>query len=348
MRCSDNVVVIVCDSDVGGFVTVTLKHVAEKAGVSVKTVSRVVNKQGEISEATRQHVAAIVDQLGYRPNTLARGLVSGKSGTVALIIPQITDPFFPEVMLGVDAVARANGYNVFLCNTEDDPERELEYVDVLAGKRVDGIILCGSRLNAAQLGEVAKRHRVSILSSRNPSSSAVIRIPGEAGLFATTSHLVQRGHTRIGHVGAGAPDEHERFEGYARALEHAGLALESGRVRWISRVNIETAYEAARDLLTARPEITALSCYNDLAAIGAMRAARELGRSLPDDLAITGFDDIAMASLVSPALTTMRVPRYRLGERVMQLLLKVIAADGALEEREEVAIELVVRPSSGG
>lgn len=329
-------------------VVITLKHVAEKAGVSVKTVSRVVNKQGEISPETREHVSAVLEQLGYRPNALARGLVSGKSATVALIIPQITDPFFPEVMLGVDSVARAHGYNVFLCNTEDNPERELEYIDILAGKRVDGIILCGSRLNAAQLAEVAKQHRVSILSSRSPASSAVIRIPGEAGLFATTTHLVQQGHTRIGHIGSGAPDEHERLVGYERALEEAGLALNAEWVRWIPRVNIDEAYIAAKALLTEAPEVTALSCYNDLAAIGALRAAVELGRRVPEDLAITGFDDIPIASLVSPPLTTIRVPRYELGERVMQLLLKVIESDGKLEEREQVDIELVVRRSSGG
>ena len=326
----------------------TLKDVAEKAGVSVKTVSRVVNNQGEISAETREHVAAVLDELGYRPNALARGLVSGKSATVALIIPQITDPFFPEVMLGVDSVARAHGYNVFLCNTEDDPARELEYIDILAGKRVDGIILCGSRLNAVQLAEVAKQHRVSILSSRNPPSSAVIRIPGEAGLFATTRHLTERGHARIGHIGLRAPDEHDRLEGYERALKEAGLPLDAKWVRWIPRVNIEAAYTAAKSLLTEAPEITAVSCYNDLAAIGTMRAAAELGRRLPDDLSITGFDDIPMASLVSPPLTTIRVLRYQLGERVMQLLLKVIASDGKLEQREQVDIELIVRRSSGG
>lgn len=326
---------------------VTLKHVAEKAGVSVKTVSRVINKQGEISAATREHVSAIVEQLGYRPNTLARGLVSGRSATVALIIPQITDPFFPEVMLGVEAVARAHGYNVFLCNTEDDPARELEYVDLLAGKRVDGIILCGSRLTADQLAKVAQRHRVSILSSRNPPGSAVIRIPGEAGVFTTTNHLIERGHRKIGHIGTGSPDEHERLDGYLRAMSEAGLSLEPRWQAWIPRVDIAAGYEAAKRLLSDCPELTAISCYNDLAAIGCLRAGAELGRRVPQDLAIVGFDDIPIASLVSPPLTTMRVPRHRLGERVMELLIKNIEADGHFEQQEEVEIELVVRQSSG-
>lgn len=327
--------------------TITLRHVAKRAGVSVKTVSRVVNKQGEISDTTREHVSAIIEQLGYRPNTLARGLVSGKSATVALIIPQITDPFFPEVMLGVEAVARAHGYNVFLCNTDDNPEQELEYVDLLAGKRVDGIILCGSRLTAAQLEKVAKQHRVSILSSRNPQGSAVISIPGEAGLFTTTSHLTGLGHRKIGHIGSGTPDEQERLDGYKRAMAEAGLPVDGNWVKPIPRVGIDAAYEAAMQLLVEAPQITAVSCYNDLAAVGVLRACAELGRRVPDDLALVGFDDIPLASLVSPPLTTIHVPRYRLGQRVMELLLRVIDADGKLEEREVVEIELVIRKSSG-
>src|SRR5215468_7950234 len=202
---------------------VTLREVALKAGVSTKTVSRVINNQGEISELTRQHVLRIIDELGYRPNALARSLVSGKSSTVALIIPQITDPFFPEVMLGVENVARQHGYSVFLCNTEDDPEQELFYVDVLATKRVDGIILCGSRLNAEQLTEVAKQHRVSILTSRSPRGSAVITIPGEAGLYEITTHLINLGHQCLGHIGLQIAEENDRLSGYRRALSEQDL-----------------------------------------------------------------------------------------------------------------------------
>ncbi len=328
--------------------TVTLRDVAGKAGVSVKTVSRVINNQGEISDSTRLHVLGVINELGYKPNTLARSLVSGKSSTVALIIPQITDPFFPEVMLGVEAVARAHGYNVFLCNTDDDPQQELKYVDILAGKRVDGIILCGSRLNAQQLSEVARQHRVSILTSRNPQGSAVISIPGEEGLFAMTSHLIGLGHRQIGHIGWWTVDEQERLQGYKHALTENNLLADDHWVVRLQQVSIDSGYEAAKKLLRQAPEITGLTCYNDLVAIGVLRACAELGLRVPDDLAVVGFDDIPLASLVTPALTTMHVPRYRLGEMVMELLLRVIAADGELEERLKVEVNLVVRDSCGG
>jgi len=324
-----------------------MRDVARKAGVSIKTVSRVVNDQGEISEATRQRVLTAIEELGYRPNVVARSLVSGETLSVALIIPQITDPFFPEVVLGVESVARQRGYSVFLCNTNEDPQQELEYVDVLASKQVDGFILCGSRLNAEQLSQVAARHRVSILTSRKPRSAAVISIPGEAGLCEITSHLVRLGHRAIGHVGWRVADESERLDGYCRALQEHGIEVDERRIVCMPRVSIENGRQAAKQLLEQAPEITAISCYNDLTAIGVLQACAELGRKVPDDVAVVGFDDIPLASLVTPALTTMRVPRYRLGEMVMELLLKVIAANGAYEERLYVQPELIVRESCG-
>lgn len=310
-------------------------------------MSRVVNGQGEITEATRARVLEVVRQMDYRPNALARSLVSGKSSAVALIIPQITDPFYPQVMLGVEAVARQHGYSVFLCNTNDDPEQELAYVDVLAGKRVDGVILCGSRLNAAQLADVARHHRVSILSSRKPQGSAVLALPGETGLFTMTSHLIDLGHRKVGHVGSGPIDEPERVLGYQRAMLEHGLDADPRWVIHIPKLSIESSYRAARELLLRAPEVTALSCFDDLAAIGALRACAELGRRVPEDIAIVGFDDIELASLVSPALTTMHVPRYEIGMMAMEQLLRVIGADGKLVERIDIKVEKVVRQSCG-
>lgn len=327
--------------------TVTLRDVALKAGVSIKTVSRVINNQGEISEATRQHVQAAVDELGYRPNALARGLISGKTLSVGLIIPQISDPFFPEVVQGVESVARRQGYSVFLCNTDEDPQQELEYVDVLASKQVDGIILCGSRLNAEQLSYVAARQRVAILTSRKPSGAAIISIPGEAGLFAMTTYLLSRGHRAVGHIGWRASDEMERAEGYGRAMHEHGLVCDERWMVFMPSVSVEAGRAAARQLLAQAPEITAITCYNDLAAVGALQACAEMGRRVPHDVAVVGFDDIPLASLVTPALTTMRVPRHQLGELVMELLLRVIAAKGAHEEHLYIQPDLIVRESCG-
>lgn len=331
----------------GSSMPVTLHDVAVKAGVSVKTVSRVINKQGEISETTRQHVLTIINELGYRPNTLARSLVSGKSSTIAVIIPQITDPFFPEVILGVEDVARQHGYNIFLCNTNDDPRQELYYVDVLASKQVDGIILCGSRLNAEQITAIARQHRVAILTSREPRASAVIRIAGDTGLLEITSHLIHLGHRRLGYVGGHIADEPDRLSGYQRALVESGIDPHDRWICLVQRVSIDAGYAAVKRLLQQASEITGITCYNDLMAVGALQACKELGLRVPEDVAVVGFDDVPLAALVTPGLTTMHVPRYKLGEMTMELLLRVIAANGMIDERLRIEPHLVIRDSCG-
>jgi len=326
---------------------VTMRNVARRAGVSIKTVSRVVNEQREVSEGTRKKVLATIEDLGYRPNVLARGLVSGRTLSVGLIIPQITDPFFPEVVLGVEDVAHQRGYSVFLCNASEDPQQELDYVELLAAKQVDGFILCGSRLDSKQLSRVASRYPVSTLTSRTPSGVAVVSIPGEQGLYDLTYHLVRLGHQAVGYVGWASPDRDSRLRGYRRAMQENGIAVCDA---WIGRVvsnAIDDGHYAAQQVLMRAPELTAIACYNDLVAIGVLKACAAMGRRVPQDVAVVGFDDIPLASLVSPTLTTVRVPRYSLGKMVMQLLLRVMEAEGAHQERLVVDTELVVRGSCG-
>lgn len=288
-----------------------------------------------------------------RPNwttTLAASLAAwyrAEPSPEGSIIPQITDPFFPDVVQGVESVARAHGYNVFLCNTNEDPGIELEYVQLLASKQVDGFILCGSRLDAQHLSQVAAQYPVSILTSRKPSSAAVVSILGEEGLCQITSHLVRLGHRVVGHVGWGMKDEQERIQGYCRALTENGIQCNEQWVVRMPRVSIETGRDAGVQLLRQAPEITAVSCFNDLAAVGVLQACRALGRRVPHDVAVVGFDDIPLASLVIPSLTTMNVPRFELGQKVMELLLRVMNADGKHEERVIVQPRLVIRESCG-
>jgi LacI family transcriptional regulator len=326
---------------------VTMRDVAQQAGVSINTVSRVVNGYGEISDATRLRVLAAIEDLDFRPNVLARSLVSGKSLSVALVIPEITDPFFPEVTLGVESIARSRGYSVLLCNTNDSPQQELEYMDILAGKQVDGIMICGSRLNEEQLTASASRHRLAVVTSRKPSGAAVISLRGELGLFQSTSHLLRLGHRIIGHIGTSIGSGAERTDGYRRALLEHNMPLDAEREAVVARATVETGRIAARTLLGRRSDITAVTCFNDLLAIGVVQACAGLGRRIPDDVAVVGFDDIDLASLVTPTLTTMHIPRFHLGEMLMELMLRVIGDKGVHEEHLYVDPELVVRESCG-
>jgi LacI family transcriptional regulator len=324
-----------------------MRDVAREAGVSIRTVSRVVNNLGEISEDTRQRVLAVIKELGYRPNAVARGLVSGKTSSVAVIIPQITDPFYPEFVHGVEGVAHQEGYGVFLCNSNGDPQQELNYMEELGSRRVDGVILCGSRLDAERLTQVAAHHRVAVVTSRHPQAAATVSIPGRQGLHEITSHLINLGHWAIGHVGRRAPDECERVDGYMEALSDAGIGIDERRISYAGREGIEAGRLAAWLLFERAPELTAVTTYNDLLAIGTLQVCAELGRRVPDDVAVVGFDDLCLAALVTPALTTMRVPRYRLGEMAMALLQKVMASEGTYEEHLSVGLQLVVRDSCG-
>ncbi len=328
---------------------VTMSDVAREAGVSLMTVSRVVNDKGEISPATRQRVLEIIERLGYRPSGIARGLATRHTSTLGLVIPDVANPFFAEVARSAEHVAYAEGYNVFLCNTEEDAQRELAVLESLEEKRVDGVLLCSSRLDDNELQEAVARHPAAVLINRRLAGNVVGRVlvDDEAGGQEAVQHLLQAGHRAVGFL-AGPPASHsgqQRAKGYRAALAAAGLPDTPAWVRHCSPM-VAGGLTATRQLLLDHPELTALFCYNDLVAVGALQACAELGRAVPTDLAIVGFDDIPLAALVTPPLTTCRVPRHELGSQAMRLLLDRI--NGCTEECQEIVLRptLVVRASA--
>nr|MBC7245349.1 LacI family DNA-binding transcriptional regulator [Chloroflexota bacterium] len=328
---------------------VTMTDVARQAGVSVMTVSRAINRKPDVSPATRQRVLEIAERLGYRPDSIARGLATKHTGTIGLVVPDVANPFFSEVARGAEHVAYAEGYNVFLCNTDEDLAREVAVLRSLEEKRVDGIVLCSSRLEDAELRAALVHHSAVVLVNRRLEGDNVsaVLVDDEAGGRMATQHLLQSGHQAIGFL-AGPPVSRSgrlRLKGYCSALALAGLSC---RPDWMPHCSptVEGGRKAARELLTKFPEMTALFCYNDLVAIGALRASADLGRRVPHDLAVVGADDIPLAALVTPSLTTCRAPRYELGSRAMRLLLDLIS--GRFSGCEEVVLqpELVVRASA--
>jgi DNA-binding LacI/PurR family transcriptional regulator len=326
---------------------ITMRDVARQAGVSIKTVSRVVNGQGEISDVTRQRVLDIISETGFQPNTLARGLVSGSTLSVGLIVSDISDPFYAELARGVENVAKQHSYSVFLCNTDGNPQNEVDYINALAAKQVDGMMLCSTRLSDEQLTAIIPRHKLVVMTPRQLSGCTTVTIDGASGLYRITNHLIALGHRVIGHVGARPHQRFGREMGYRRALLEHGISPDERWVAQLPEAGLEQGRLAARRLLERSPELTALTCFNDVVAVGALRACADLGRSVPQDVAVVGFDDIPLAMMVNPALTTLNIPRYRLGQTMMELLLKVIAAGGHYEERIIVEPELVIRESCG-
>lgn len=329
---------------------VTMADVAREAGVSTMTVSRVVNDKGEISPATRQRVLRIIDELDYRPSAIARGLATQRTGTLGLVVPDIANPFFSDLARGAEDKAYAAGYSIFLCNTKEDPQREVSTLESLAEKRVDGLLVCSSRLEDGLLRSALAHHPAVVLVNRRLpdfEAAGLVRVDDVAGGRLATEHLLRSGHRAVGFL-AGPPASSSgrlRVEGYRAALDAASLPYKEGQVRHCSS-DVDGGRECARELLVGKPELTALFCYNDLVAVGALQACADLGRRVPDDVAIVGFDDIFLASLVTPPLTTCRTPRYDLGVQAMEVLQERI--NGCAEGCEDIVFqpELVVRASA--
>jgi LacI family transcriptional regulator len=306
----------------------TMSDVARKARVSLMTVSRVINNKGDVSPETRQRVLKVIDSLGYRPSGIARSLATRETTTIGLVVPDVSNPFFAEVTRGVEQLAYSRGYHVFLCNTEEDPQREVAVIQSLEEKRVDGLILCSSRLEEAELTGIIAALPAVVLVNRSLDAATresvdTVNLDDERGGRIAAQHLIQSGHRQIGFL-AGPPTSYSgagRRKGFLAALQEAGIRVADG---WVSpcQPSVEAGYEGARSLLTEYPELTALYCYNDLVAVGVLQACKELRRRVPQDLAIVGNDDIPAAAFVSPTLTTCRVPRYELGARAVNALLE--------------------------
>jgi LacI family transcriptional regulator len=320
---------------------ITMTDVAREAGVSLMTVSRVVNNKDDVSSATRQRVLDIIDNLGYRPSSIARGLVTQRTGTLGLIVPDIDNPFFSGMVRGAEHEAYAEGYSVFLCNTNEDPERERAVLDSLEEKMVDGLILCSSRLVDEDLHRIVARFPAVVLVSRRLSKDCVgtVLIDDEDGGWQAARHLLESGHRSIGFL-AGPKVSHStraRLKGYRRAMADYGAAENPS---WIEHCSptIERVQVAARQMLKAHPELTGLICHNDLVAIGVLQVCAEDGIRVPEQLAVIGFDDIPVASIVNPPLTTCHVPRHEIGAQAMRLLLEQIS------DCEQPYQEIVLRP----
>jgi LacI family transcriptional regulator len=330
----------------------TVADIARKAGVSIMTVSRVINHKGDVSPATRPRVQAIINRQHYRPSGIARSLVTRQSGTIGLVIPDVSNPFFADVALGAEHVACAEGYNVYLCNTEEDPARELSVVSSLEEKRVDGTVLF-SRLEPGPLADVVERLPAVVLINRRRPKNGKARAAGavrlddvEAGRLAAR-HLIRRGHRAIGFLSGptASYSGRDRAKGYRQSIAEARIQADP---EWEQPCapTVEGGQATARKLLETHPELTALFCFNDLVAVGVLQACAGMGISVPRDLAVVGCDDIPLAALVTPPLTTCRAPRYELGAEAVRLLLQHIRRPEKGGRDVVMRPELVVRASA--
>ena len=320
---------------------VTIQDVARAAGVSAMTVSRVLNDQPGVSAPRRAQVRAAIDSLGYRRNSLARGLKAQQSHTLGLVVPDITNPYFPEIVRGAEDVALEAGYGVFLTNAVEDQEREAASLRLMEERRVDGVVVVSPRLPERRLHALLSAHRAAVVVNRSapPEIAGAVRLDHVSGVMQAIDHLLAVGRVRIG-VLAG-PDSsfaaRERLEGIRAGLEARGLPLAPDRIVKTAPT-IDGGAESTARLLDRAGDTDALLCYNDLVAAGALQACAAAGRRVPEDVAVVGFDDIPFARMFTPPLTTLHVPKYDLGVNAMRILLDRIAG-------RNVRAEVVLRPT---
>lgn len=327
---------------------VTILDVARATGVSAQTVSRVVNNRPGMREATRQRVQEAIERLGYRPDGIARGLVTRRTLTLGLVVPDIANPFFPEIVQGAEEVAWEAGYNLFLCDVREDLRREEAALRSLHDKRVDGVIVCSARLHDDVLWPLLKTHPAAVVVNRRAPEqiASSVRVDYASGIRKAVQHLRARGCRTLGFLAgpAYAYGGLERARGFAEALEAAGH-FPDPELSLPCPPYLEGGYDVARSLFGHHGEVDGLICYNDLVALGALRACAELGRRVPEDVSVVGYDDIPLAALVTPALTTLGMSKRELGAQAVRLLLGRI--DGSAETGEVVLEpELIVRSSA--
>ncbi|MCX7795182.1 MAG: LacI family transcriptional regulator [bacterium] len=320
-----------------------IQDVAKLAGVSPSTVSRALNGFPGISEKTRQKVIEAAKRLNYKPNYRGQILTTRSTRNIGLLITDITNPFFPELVRGAEETASEVGYTILLGNTSESVEKETNYLDFFSRGPVDGVIISASRIPNEHIIDLAEEGLPIVVINRileHPKISYV-STDMERGGYLATKHLIELGHTKIAFVnGPGHSEAAERrLSGYKKALEEAKIRYNSNLVS--SNVPVaESGYKETLRLLTAKNPPTAIFTYNDLMAFGVMKAVKDLGINIPDNLSIVGFDDIFFSSFTDPPLTTIRQPKEELGKRAVELLLKLMK-----EERQGILLEpeLIIR-----
>lgn len=315
--------------------TPTIKDIAREAQVSYATVSRALNGKYGVRPATRKRILEIARSLNYTPNAIARGLVTRRTRTIGLILPDITNPFFPEVARGVEEEAQRRRYSVFLCNTNWERSREREYVRLLAQKRVDGLIIAPISNSGGELEEVPEGVGVVYVSNvPRTTRRSYVQIDNVRGGYLATRHLLDAGFERIAFIGAveGAQSANERLEGYRLAFAESGVALEERYVH-LGHFRQETGYRVIRDMIDSGDCPQAVFAENDIIALGVLQGVREAGLRVPADVAVVGFDDIAFASFRDIQLTTVYQPKYELGKLAVQMLLE--ETGGGADARQE-------------
>ncbi|WP_188456976.1 LacI family DNA-binding transcriptional regulator [Virgibacillus oceani] len=322
----------------------TIKDVAKLAGVSTATVSRVMNGTGYVNPSTKKKVNSAIKQLDYRPNDVARSLFKGKSKMIALFVPDIMNPFFPELARAVEDVTNHHGYTFILCNTDDEIEKEQTYLNALQQKSVDGIIIVSSTITKELISKI--KIPIIALDRIIGANMSSVTVNNREGAREAVRYLKSIGCQRIAHICG--PDHvintAERMKGYLDEVKDEDWFLSSYIVS--GEYYFQTATQAMKKLLTVHPEIDGIFVGNDLMGVGVLKGAKELGIRVPDELSVIAFDGIMLGETTTPSLTTMAQPIYEIGARAAEMLLEQINDSKYQSKREEFTVQLIERQST--
>lgn len=329
---------------------VTIKDIARLANVSTATVSMVLNnKDNGITQKTRDRILKIAQELNYRPNRLARGLVTKRTNSLGFVLPDITNPFFPQVVRAAEDTANRYGYNLILCNTDDDAKKERLYIEVLKEKCVDGIIFTSSiKPNSKNINMLLDYKIPFVFLDRciSADDAFVICTDGMQGMYDVVSYLIEMGHEKIAFISG--PKESStafgRYRGYVKAIKKSGIQVDK-KLIVEGDYKIDGGKKAMEELLKRKTSFTAVACANDLMAIGAIEVLRKNNINIPEEISVTGFDDIVLSSVLQPKLTTVSQPCYEMGYEATKMLINLIEGKMLKVNNLVLKPKLVIRDS---
>ena len=306
----------------------SIKDVAKEAGVSIATVSRVLNDIDVVNEETKKKVQEAIKKLGYRPNIVARSLKTQRTRTIGIIVPDISSQVYPEIVRGAEDVANIYKYNVMLCNSDCDGEKEKEYLKVLKEKMVDGVLYMSSSLEQDTLDLINELDikTVLVVTSNKDNALPSVCIDNVSGAYEATKYLLDKGRKNIAFIGISKNDKNAwgmRFEGYEKALTEAGLEVKE-ELCFFQNLKIKSGKKGVSELLARGCKFDGIVCASDEIAMGAINTLRENNISVPKDVSVIGFNGIEMAKNFYPTITTIEQPMYDMGSVAMRMLIKLL------------------------
>lgn len=327
---------------------VTIYDVAKEANVSIATVSKVINNKGRISDETRKRVKETMKELNYRPNMIASALMGKQTNTIGLLIPDIANPFFSELARSIEVRGHENDYNLVICNTDYESEKEDQYLSLLSRKQVDGFILASGFENIEKVEKLIKDEVPVVIVARDTPMFPVnaVAVDDFMGGFLAADHLIELGHTNIGVLARDLWSNRERLRGFTSRLEQDELKI-NPNFQYIDNPNhVEAGNEMGERYLNHHNRPTAIFACNDLLAAGVIEKAKELGLKIPLDLSIVGFDNTVIATIIDPPLTTISQPIESMGNEVMDLMISMIKGEKKGKNRLTLLPTLVKRKST--